>query len=83
MRHPIVLGEASKLSPLELEILKLLHIQNKEICDILNMKQRTVEKRVECILYKLNTNTRAEAILMALKKGTVELKDIYVQGFVG
>ncbi|MBX9770544.1 MAG: response regulator transcription factor [Candidatus Obscuribacterales bacterium] len=61
------------LTDREIEVLIRLDLRNKEIADELDMKLRTVEKHIECILAKLKVPTRTAAALKAVQLGYVLL----------
>ena len=61
------------LTEREIEVLIRLDLRNKEISDELDMKLRTVEKHIECILAKLKVPTRTAAALKAVQLGYVLL----------
>ena len=61
------------LTDREIEVLIRLDLRNKEISEELNMKLRTVEKHIECILAKLKVPTRTAAALKAVQLGYVLL----------
>ena len=63
----------SNLTEREIEVLIRLDIRNKEIAEELDMKLRTVEKHIECILAKLKVPTRTAAALKAVQLGYVLL----------
>lgn len=61
------------LTDREIEVLIRLDLRNKEISEELDMKLRTVEKHIECILAKLKVPTRTAAALKAVQLGYVLL----------
>lgn len=61
------------LTDREIEVLIRLDLRNKEIAEELDMKLRTVEKHIECILAKLKVPTRTAAALKAVQLGYVLL----------
>lgn len=63
----------SNLTDREIEVLIRLDLRNKEIAEELDMKLRTVEKHIECILAKLKVPTRTAAALKAVQLGYVLL----------
>jgi len=63
----------SNLTDRETEVLIRLDLRNKEIAEELDMKLRTVEKHIECILAKLKVPTRTAAALKAVQLGLVLL----------
>ncbi len=54
-----------KLQPRQLQILKLLStgLTNKEIADVLNMKERTVELHIYNTYKNINVHSRVRAAL--------------------
>jgi NarL family two-component system response regulator YdfI len=64
------------LTDREIEVLIRLDLRNKEISEELDMKLRTVEKHIECILAKLKVPTRTAAALKAVQLGYVLLPKI-------
>jgi DNA-binding NarL/FixJ family response regulator len=63
----------SNLTDREIEVLIRLDLRNKEIAEELDMKLRTVEKHIECILAKMKVPTRTGAALKAVQLGYVML----------
>ncbi|MBX9721208.1 MAG: response regulator transcription factor [Candidatus Obscuribacterales bacterium] len=63
----------TNLTDREIEVLIRLDLRNKEIADELDMKLRTVEKHIECILAKMKVPTRTAAALKAVQLGYVLL----------
>jgi DNA-binding NarL/FixJ family response regulator len=63
----------SNLTEREIEVLIRLDLRNKEIAEELDMKLRTVEKHIECILAKMKVPTRTAAALKAVQLGYVLL----------
>lgn len=63
----------TSLTDREIEVLIRLDLRNKEIAEELDMKLRTVEKHIECILAKLKVPTRTAAALKAVQLGYVLL----------
>jgi DNA-binding NarL/FixJ family response regulator len=63
----------TNLTDREIEVLIRLDLRNKEIAEELDMKLRTVEKHIECILAKLKVPTRTAAALKAVQLGYVLL----------
>ena len=57
------------LTSRELDVVKFLKSRNVVIAKKLEMKLRTVEKHIECILAKLTVPTRQDAILKAEQSG--------------
>lgn len=66
----------SNLTDREIEVLIRLDLRNKEIAEELDMKLRTVEKHIECILAKLKVPTRTAAALKAVQHGYVLLPKV-------
>jgi DNA-binding CsgD family transcriptional regulator len=66
-----------KLTDREEEILKLLAagLSNKEIAQKLSLSEGTVKNHISAILAKLHANDRTQAVLTALKRGLVDLKE--------
>jgi DNA-binding NarL/FixJ family response regulator len=63
----------TNLTDREIEVLIRLDLRNKEIAEELDMKLRTVEKHIECILAKMKVPTRTAAALKAVQLGYVLL----------
>lgn len=72
-QSPTVATPNTNLTDREIEVLIRLDLRNKEIAEELNMKLRTVEKHIECILAKLKVSTRTGAALKAVQLGYVLL----------
>ncbi|MDX2105667.1 MAG: response regulator transcription factor [Candidatus Melainabacteria bacterium] len=72
-QQPTVSTPNSNLTDREVEVLIRLDLRNKEIAEELDMKLRTVEKHIECILAKLKVPTRTAAALKAVQLGYVLL----------
>jgi DNA-binding NarL/FixJ family response regulator len=70
---PAIHTPNTNLTDREIEVLIRLDLRNKEISEELNMKLRTVEKHIECILAKLKVSTRTGAALKAVQLGYVLL----------
>ncbi|MBS1956973.1 MAG: response regulator [Cyanobacteria bacterium SZAS-4] len=66
---PATSSPNSGLTDREIEVLIRLDLRNKEIAEELDMKLRTVEKHIECILAKLKVPTRTAAALKAVQLG--------------
>jgi len=66
------------LSPRELEILSLMAkgLSNREIAEKVSLSTATVKGHVEGIFYKLNVDSRTEAVTTALRLGILGLSDI-------
>jgi NarL family two-component system response regulator LiaR len=67
-----------ELSEREMEVLRLATrgFSNKDIADELSLSARTVQGHLGHIFNKLNVSSRTEAVVCALKKGWVTLKDL-------
>jgi two-component system, NarL family, response regulator len=63
----------SNITDRKIEVMIRLDFRNKEIADELDMKLRTVQKHIECILAKLQVPTRTAAALQAVQLGYVLL----------
>jgi DNA-binding NarL/FixJ family response regulator len=72
-QSPVISTPNTNLTDREIEVLIRLDLRNKEIAEELNMKLRTVEKHIECILAKLKVSTRTGAALKAVQLGYVLL----------
>lgn len=72
-QQPTTSAPNSNLTDREVEVLIRLDLRNKEIAEELDMKLRTVEKHIECILAKLKVPTRTAAALKAVQLGYVLL----------
>jgi DNA-binding NarL/FixJ family response regulator len=72
-QSPMTSMPNSNLTDREIEVLIRLDLRNKEIAEELDMKLRTVEKHIECILAKLKVPTRTGAALKAVQLGYVLL----------
>jgi len=68
-------NEQDKLSPRELEVLRLLGkgYKNYHIAKEIGIKERTVRYHMENIFSKLHVNNRVEAVLTAIKQGLIEM----------
>ncbi len=66
----------TNLTDREIEVLIRLDLRNKEIASELDMKLRTVEKHIECILAKMKVPTRTAAALKAVQQGYVLLPKV-------
>jgi DNA-binding NarL/FixJ family response regulator len=66
------------LSDREMEMLRLLAtgMSNKEIADKLCLSLRTVKAHMSNIFTKMNVASRSEALVEALRKGLLTLKDV-------
>ena len=69
---------AEPLSEREMEVLKLAGrgMSNRDIAEELSLSVRTVQAHLGNIFNKLGVGSRTEAVLYAIKKGWVALKDI-------
>lgn len=67
-----------ELSEREMEVLRLATrgFSNKDIAEELSLSARTVQGHLGHIFNKLNVSSRTEAVVCALKKGWVTLKDL-------
>ena len=65
------------LSPREYQVLSLAAqgLTNKEIAFRLGISERTVQFHVNSIFNKTTTNSRTEAVALALRKGWLTLRD--------
>lgn len=68
-------GPGPGLTPRELEVICLLAfgLDNEDIAQKLTLTMRTVQNHVSTIYSKLGVNSRAEAILYAIRHGWVEI----------
>jgi DNA-binding NarL/FixJ family response regulator len=64
------------LTPAEIDVLRLVAAgnANKPIADYLGLTEDTVKNRIRSILSKLNANDRTHAVMIALKRGIIELQ---------
>ena len=46
---------------------------NKKIANVLNISEQTIKNHVSAILRKLNANDRAHAVVLAIKRGIIQL----------
>jgi DNA-binding NarL/FixJ family response regulator len=81
LRYPanhMAVDSVKKISPKELEILKLIGkgLSNKEIARDLNIGTRTVKSHVVDIFSKLNVYSRTEAVIYCLHSGILMLSDL-------
>lgn len=74
---PVKLEQRGKLSPRELEVLKLtaLGLSNKEIASQLGLNLRTVKGHFSDIFSKLGVNSRTEAVMTGLREGFLSIDD--------
>lgn len=63
------------LSPREVEVLELIAMgnANKQVADKLSIADETVKGHVSRILSKLGANDRTHAVMLALKRGIIQL----------
>lgn len=63
----------ARLSPREREVLQLLTLgyANREIAGALNLQHKTVKNHVSNILSKLETSSRTQAVIHAIRRGIV------------
>ncbi len=75
--RPLLKTPAPKLTPREMDVLKLLArgLRNKEIADELFIAERTVKIHVGNILGKLQATNRTEAVAIALTMGLLTSSD--------
>jgi len=75
---PVPLQAGEKLSPRELEIIKLAAsgMSNKSIATELGLTVRTVKGHLANIFSKLNVGSRTEAVMAGLKIGFLSVDDI-------
>jgi DNA-binding NarL/FixJ family response regulator len=78
--HPlraVKLADGGKLSPRELEILKLAAsgMANKEIAAALNLSLRTIKGHFADIFVKLGVGSRTEAVMSGLRSGFLSIED--------
>lgn len=72
------LKNSEELHPRELQVLNLAAKggNNKEIANLLDISERTVQTHLVNIFRKLRVSTRTEAVLHALKEGWLTLDDL-------
>lgn len=65
-----------ELTPREMEILTLMvkGLSNKEISKKLNISEGTIKAHTNMIFIKLGVKSRTQAVILAVKKGLVDLK---------
>ncbi|MFW6118061.1 MAG: LuxR C-terminal-related transcriptional regulator [Chloroflexota bacterium] len=63
----------SPLTPRESEILNYVTqgYLNKQIAELLGVSEHTIKNHINSILRKLNVNARSQAVVVAMKKGSV------------
>jgi DNA-binding NarL/FixJ family response regulator len=71
--HAAPVPSTARLSPREREVLRLLTqgYANREIAAELNLQHKTVKNHVSNILSKLETSSRTQAVIHALRRGIV------------
>jgi DNA-binding NarL/FixJ family response regulator len=75
---PPRVAEDEPLTPREREVLRLLALglSNHEIAGKLFITKRTVQNHVSNIYGKLDLDSRAEAVLYAIRYGIVEVREV-------
>jgi DNA-binding NarL/FixJ family response regulator len=70
--------EAESITPREREVLRLLALglSNDEIAEKLVISRRTVQNHVSSLYGKLGLQSRAEAVLFAIRHGIVEVSEV-------
>jgi DNA-binding NarL/FixJ family response regulator len=70
--------EAEPITPREREVLRLLALglSNDEIAEKLVISRRTVQNHVSSLYGKLRLQSRAEAVLFAIRHGIVEVSEV-------
>jgi len=78
INKPLSLNTGEKLTPREIEVLKLLAkgISNKDIAFRLNLNMRTVKSYLAELFLKLNAASRTEVVIIGLRKGILTLDDL-------
>jgi DNA-binding NarL/FixJ family response regulator len=68
-------ADADALSPREVQVLKELARgnANREIAEILNVTEATVKAHMKSIIAKLGAKDRTHAVMLALKRGILEI----------
>ena len=67
------------ITPRELEVLKLLCLQDKEISKRLIISVRTVKCHIHNILNKLVCETRQKALIKALKFKIIDIEEVEIE----
>ncbi len=75
---PVSAAEAEPLTPREREVLRLLALglSNDEIAERLFITKRTVQNHVSNVYGKLDLDSRAEAVLYAIRQGIVNVNEV-------
>jgi len=75
---PVRAAEAETLTSREREVLRLLALglSNDEIAERLFITKRTVQNHVSAIYGKLRLDSRAEAVLYAIRHGIVDVSEV-------
>ena len=73
--RPSEMNSAHPFSPREMEVLTLASdgLTNKEIAYRLGISERTVQFHINSIFHKTATNSRTEAVALALKNGWIKM----------
>jgi DNA-binding NarL/FixJ family response regulator len=73
--------ETETITPREREVLRLLALglRNDEIAEKLVISRRTVQNHVSSLYGKLGLQSRAEAVLFAIRHGIVEVSEVKAQ----
>jgi DNA-binding NarL/FixJ family response regulator len=71
--HPSEVNNLHPFSPREMEVLTLASegLTNKEIAYRLGISERTVQFHINSIFHKTGTNSRTEAVALALRNGWI------------
>jgi DNA-binding CsgD family transcriptional regulator len=64
------------LTPREHQVLRMFTLTDKEICARLSVSPGRVGSRVDSVLHKLGAQSKAQALVIALRQGLVELGEI-------
>ena len=65
-----------KLTKKELEIVKLLCLENKKIGERLGISRATVQTHIENIRYKVESISRAGILIELIKAGILNIDDV-------